>query len=279
MSAFECWQSQRETLRLALAEKSELKDMVYAVRHALLQTEQNTLSELEDDVLRQQTGVMFNCVKTSVGLLEAKTTSQVWLPQKQAQPKKGGRLTLGALAALTQGLLAYLCYAKGEWLGFGLALGALALTAAACFTGRKKLAPPAEDEVRVTLKLDADRLLGLLDAQLRAMDRYINDLTYLNDQLRGGGDGADTRTLSRFADLLEALYECEPEAREPAEEAVKQLMESMDLRALDYSDESRKLFTALPSKTETRTLSPAIVSTKDYRLLRRGTAAVKTEVA
>ena len=279
MSAFECWESQREPLRRALDEQASMADVVYSVRHALLQTEQNAMSELKDDELRQQAGVLFSCVKTSIGLLEARVTPQVWLRQEQDKPSHGAR-SLWAVAALLQALLGLVCYTKGMWLGFGLSIGALGVAVAALLAGRKKPKKPAEQaETRVTLKPDADKLLMLLDAQFRAIDRYINDFAYLNERLRGGGDGADAQTLSRFADLMEALYECDPAEREPAEEAAKQLMEGMKLRALDYSEESRRLFTALPSKSETRTLSPAIVSTADSRLLRRGTAAVKTEVA
>ena len=280
MSAYECWKSQKEPLRQKLAEQSSMADVVYCVRHAVLQTEQNTLSELEDDELRQQTGVLFSCVKTSVGLLEAKVTSKVWEPQAQAAPKAGkSAWTLGIAGAILQAVLALYCYMKHLWLGLGLAAGALVVAILAFVAKAKKPAQISEDQLRVTLHPDVDKLLSLLDAQFRAMDRYVNDLSYLNDQLRGGGKGADARTLARFSDLLEALYEIDSEERAPAEEAVKQLMESMKLRALDYSNESRKLFTALPSKSVTRTISPAIVSTDDCRLLKRGTAAVQTEVA
>lgn len=280
MSAFECWQGQRDALRLKLKEQSSLADVAYCLRHAILQTEQNTLSELDDDELRQQAGVLFSCIKTSVGLVELNIATTAWTPAPSTdKQRRRGSVTLWSAAGVMQALLAAIGYLKSQWLVFGLALAALLAGGAALIAFKRKPRAAAANEVRVTLKPDEDRLIGLMDAQFRAVDRYINDLAYLNEQLRGDAGGADNRTLGYIADMLEALYELDGDARTPAEDALKQLMESMSLRAVDYSSESRGFFTSLPSKTETRTLAPAIVSTKDYRLLRRGTAAVKMEVA
>ena len=70
MSAFECWEEQRESLRAALKDQTSVADQVYAIRHALMQTEQNTLAQQSDEVLRQQMGVLFSLVKGSVSFLE-----------------------------------------------------------------------------------------------------------------------------------------------------------------------------------------------------------------
>lgn len=281
MSVFDHWQMQKEPLRRAIEEQHELADVVYQIRHALLQTEQNALAELSDDVLRQQAGVLMSCVKTSVGLLDARVSSQVWVPQRaKAQAKPKGRLALWTIAALLEILLGGYCYFKGLVIGWIVALAVLVVGICALAAGRKGAkSADTQDEVRVTLKPDIDRLFSLLDGQIRAVDRSLNDLAYLNDQLRGGAECTDAATLSRVANLLEALYECDESVREPACEAADRMLESMGLCALPYSEENRRLFSALPSKTETRTLSPAILSTQDNRLLRRGTAAVRIDAA
>lgn len=282
MNTFENWEQQKPALHAALGEQSDMSGVVYAVRHALLQTEQNTLAQMQDDVLRQQIGIIFSSLKTSVGLLEANIMTKVWVPQAQKSTSKPkSKASLWVIAALIQIIVGLICYFKNITLGWTLALAALVISSIALFSASKTKATPilSMDEVRITLKPDADKLFGLLDAQLRAIDRYISDFAYLNEQLRGGAECTDNSTLTRVADLLEALYDCEAEVRAPAEDAAKQMLESMGLRALDYSNESHRLFTALPSKSETRTLSPAIVSIQDYRLLKRGTAAVKMDVA
>ena len=53
MNIFDHWQAQKPALRAALEEQTDLAGAVDQVRRALLQTEQNALAEMSDDVLRQ----------------------------------------------------------------------------------------------------------------------------------------------------------------------------------------------------------------------------------
>ncbi len=280
MSVYEHWQSQKEALRKALDEQPDLAGVVYQVRHALLQTEQNAMAGIGDDVLRQQTGVLMSLLKTSVGLLEAQIATKVWVPQKQSERKQGrAQWPLWIIAFLLQLLLGGYCYWKGLLLGWIVALGALIVGVIALFAGRKRAPEPMQDDVRVTLRPDMDRLFGLLDGQMRAIDRAINDLSYLNEQLRGGPEGVSNQTLDRVADLMEALYGMDGDTAQTAAEVSGALLASLGLVAVQYSEKDRSLFNALPSKSETRTLSPAILSAQDRRLLKRGTAAVRTDAA
>ena len=279
MNIFDHWQTQRDLLRPRLAELTSTSDAVHQIRHALLQTEQNALAEMSDDVLRQQAGVLLNCVKQSVGLLEAQIASQVWVPQKHTKAQSGKeRLMLGAAAGALIAALTIYCYLKGWVLGAALAACSLIMSGIA-FLWKPAAALPAQDEVRVTLRPDTDRLFAVLDGQIRAVDRYITDFSYLNDQLRSNTDSADEAALHRAADLMEALYECGDEERAPAEDAAHRLLAVLGLQAVNYSVQTSSYFNALPSKTVTRTLSPAILTVQDQRLLRRGTAAVKMDVA
>ena len=280
MNVFEHWQLHREALRARLVDVSSMADVVYEVRHAILQTEQNALADMGDGVLRQQAGVLMSGLKNSAGLLEAQITSQVWVPQKQSGKEQSGRenrlLRLSSFMLMAAAIL--WCYWKGQHIGACLALCALITGALAQFL-RPKPAASNADEAHVTLRPDVDRLLGILDGQMRSIDRCINDFSYLNDQLRSDADVTDPAALSRAADLMEALYESDGEDMEGAHEAAKRLLSSLGLQAVDYSNETSRLFNALPSKTVTRTLSPAIVSAQDHQLLRRGTAAVRIDAA
>lgn len=272
MTIWEHWNDQKPALRAQLQNAPAMVDVVYGVRHALLQTEQNALAEMADDVLRQQAGVLFGTLKTAVGLLEANIAAQVWVPQKQAdKPKHRGR-TLRLLTLMPCLLLCAYGYWEQMWLVVAVAAIGLALGIAALFV--RPIDMPMQDEMRITLKPDIDRLFALLDGQLRSIDRYLNDFAYLNDQLRGGSQGADATALARAADLMEALYECDEQEREAAEQAAGRLLSGLGLEAVRYAPESSRLFNILPSKTHTRTLSPAILSARDHVLLRRGTAAV-----
>lgn len=281
MSVFEQWQAQKDGLRKSLQSTADLADVTYHIRHALNQTEQNALAAMADDVLRQQAGVLLGCLKTSVGLLECQIQTQVWLPQSQKKAR-GVRpsVALMWLSAALVALLAAFCYLKGQWLGFLAAVGALVAFLAAMVLSRKEQGSAvSQEEIKVTLRPDMDRLFAVLDGQLRSVDRYLNDFDYLNNQLRDGSQTADTLSLTRVADLMEALYEWDEDARQALTEPVRRLTESMGLSVLDYTPENRRYFNALPSKSTTRTLSPAILSMKDHQLLRRGTAAVQMGAA
>lgn len=283
MSAYQCWEEQREPLRGALKDQNSMADVVYAVRHALLQTEQNTLAELTDDVLRQQTGVLFSMAKSAVGFLDTPVSATAWTAQSRKEEKRGkGRLTLTGVCALCILFCGLLCYFRGLLLGWIAALAALIAGSAALLAERKARRGPSDDkkaQVKVTLSPDGDRLLSVIDGQMRAIDRCANDFAYLNDSLREGGGSAGTAMLTHVYGLLEALYEYDENERAPVTEAVSQMLSDMGLKALDYSEDSRKLFTALPSKNTTRTIAPAIVSAEDYRLLKHGVAAVQTDAA
>lgn len=273
MSVLECWQQQKEPLRQALEGCATAADMAYQVRHALLQTEQNALAAMDDDILRQQAGLLLSGLKGAVNLLDCHKQTQVWVPASIKKQKR----RIAPLQWFSAGLMVLLgvyCYGKGLWLGLGLVIAALLLSAANLFP---KEAEKPENEYQIIVKPDIDRLLPLLDGQVRAVDRAISDMAYLNDQLRSGGETADPVSLSRVADLMEALYEWDDELRAPLSEPMNRLLESLDLCVLDYTPENRRYFNALPSKSVTRTLSPAILSRKDRQLLRRGTAAVRMD--
>lgn len=281
MNAYQCWEEQRDPLRIALKDNNSMADVVYAVRHAILQTEQNALADQADDVLRQQMGVLFSMLKSTVEFIAAPVSTTSWVAQShQTAKKQGGKVTLVTLTALIIVAGGLLSYFQGLWLGWALALAALITGSLALISERKsrRQALP-KDEVRVTLQPDVDKLLGVIDGQMRAIDRCATDYAYLNDSLRGDRQTGGTAMVGRIADLLEALYAYDEETRAPAWEAVQDMLHDMGLKALDYSEESRKLFTSLPSKNETRTIAPAIVSEEDLRLLKRGTAAVKMDAA
>jgi hypothetical protein len=279
MSIVQHWQTQKDALRAVLSDHMSAADTVRHVRHTLLQVEQNALAEMDDDLLRQQASVLMGSLKGSVALLEAHGTAQIWIAQKSKNTKKQApsfwHYTAAALA-----LLAIWCVLNGEWIALILSCAGFGLGFYALIQDRKNAsALLPRDQVQASVTVDIDQLFTVLDSQIHAMDRYLGDFGYLNDQARGGADNADAITLSRAADLMEALYDCDEAERASAENAARRLLEKLGLQALDYCEKHSKLFNALPSKSVTRTLSPAIVSVKEQQLLRRGTAAVRIDAA
>lgn len=278
MGAYEAWCAQKNKLRQSIWETQDGSAVAYAVRHALAQVEQSTMARQGDDLLRQQTGILFSCCKTSASLLDVSMAPTAWAAQgQQVQKKNPITAALWAAAALAQGAAGLYGYAKGMWLlwipmaaAFVAALGALLL-------GKRRPKEQPQIQVRVTLQPDVERLFQVLDAQTQAIDRYINDFVYLNEQHAAQEAVPEGKMLARVGDMLEALYETDDGAGEAAQAAAERVLESMGLDAAQYTPENRHLFTVLPSKDQTKTMVPAILAKDDHRLLRRGVAAVRME--
>ena len=274
MGAYDCWCAQKPSLREALSKNQDATGVAYAVRHALSQVEQNTMAEKNDDLLRQQTGILFQCCKNAASLLDVPMTTQVWALQTPNKPAPRARLPLWIIAGLVQGAIGVYGYAAKQWLLCLLALAAFALALIAALQRPKKSAPP-EPSVKTTLRPDTDKLFQVIDAQMQAIDRYVNDFQYLNENVSGNAGTPDHTMAAMLSDILEALQDCDEDTRQGAEEAARRMLTSLGLEAVSYSDAVANLFTVLPSKNETKTLVPAIVAEKDRQLLKRGVAAVQ----
>lgn len=283
MTAYECWQEQREALNAELAKRQDMQDVIYATRHALLQTEQNVLATQSDDVLRQQMGVLFALLKNSISLMNVPITSTPWTAFSRRNEKRLGRgfpLLLSAgfflLAACLWG------YAKKDLLGWLLPLGGIVFMLIGIGINRseaKRQSSPPKEQIRITHSVDPQLFLSAIDGQILMIDRCANDFAYLNQTLRTASDSISTKNLEAVSDVLEAIYAYDDDLRQQAEDAMNQLLCEMGLETLSYSPEHCKLFTQLPSKNTTRTLCPAILSAEDHRLLRRGTAVVADSAA
>jgi hypothetical protein len=278
MTALECWKEQRAELVSTLNEQTEISDVIYAARHAILQTEQNTLASQNDDVLRQQMGILFTMLKNSVNLLSVPVASTAWaaVSRKDEKGKQPGLPLL--LCAVGLLIAAFLwSYAKRDLLGWLLPLAALITGASALIinaNARRKAAQQPRETLRTTQTVNAEQLVGAIEAQMVMIDRCATDFAYLNKSLRTPAGGSGWQNLDAVSELLETIYAYDDELRQQADAAVQQLLTEMGLEAVDYTAESEKLFTQLPSKTMTRTLCPALLSAEDHRLLRRGTAVV-----
>ncbi len=283
MTALECWQQQRTELERALEGQQEISGIIYTARHAILQTEQNTLASQSDDILRQQMGVLFALLKNSLSLLNVSVTETAWAPVSLRREKKLSKgfpfLLAAALLMLAAGLLNYL---QKDLLGWLLPLAATAAAIAGLWIGSistQKAADKFQPKLRTTCQVNTEQLLGAIEAQIVMIDRCAQDFAYLNHSLRTPTGGTGWQNLEAVSELLETIYSYDDDLRQQAEEAMGQLLVEMGLEAVDYSQESEKLFTQLPSKNMTRTLCPALLSAEDHRLLRRGTAVVSNKAA
>lgn len=280
MSAYQCWLTQKEQLQASLQASQEVSATVYLIRRALAQVEQITMSEQQDDSLRQQVGILFSCIKTSLTLLEVPMSTSTWVAQplaaseKPKQKRNTARFLLPACAV--QAAVGVFAYVKGEPLLWIPLAGALIATIIGWLQSHRSHAPQLpQDRVKVTITPDRDRLLQAIDAQMKAIDRFANDFAYLNEQITLRSASPETQDIALLAELMQAVCECEGESGEDAVAAARLLLAGRGVRAEAYNAEIAGNFTILPSLNKTRTLVPALVSQKDGSLLFRGTAAVQ----
>lgn len=279
MSILQHWQNQKNALRSSLTEGMTASEAVCQVRHALMQTEQNALAELDDPILRQQAGILLSSLKGSLGLLEAHTAGKAWIARKSEKHASSAGMHWRVAFALLA-VSAVLCGFRDEWFAMALSLAGIIIGLFALAAERKSaLNHVPQDELQVTVHVDIERMFSVLEGQLRAANRYLDDFAYLNEQASGSAGQTDPAIISRAVGLIEALYDCSDEARAPVEDAARQLLLRLGLETVDYSEETSRLFNALPSKSITRTLSPAVVTAGEQTLLRRGTAAVRIDAA
>lgn len=279
MGAYEQWKEQKGKLTQVLARESEGTEVSYAVKHALAQVEQNTMATQQDDLLRQQTGILFSCCKVSAGFLDVSVAAGVWVKQQESSKRHAfsANNPLGWVGIVCYVAACIYAYIKNE-IAIWLLLLAAALVMLAVLWQERKIRKGLPDvpQTKVTLRVDTQKLFQVLDTQMQAIDRYINDFMYLNEQASGTwADVPDGKMVALVAELLEALYEYDAQEREPMEEALCRMLQSFGLAAVDYEPAQKRLFTVLPSKTENRTIVPAIVQQKDGNMLRRGTAVVR----
>lgn len=280
MSTYQCWSTQKERLRENLRSAGDAAATGRILRHAIAQTEQNTMAEQPNDLLRQQVGILFSSFKASLSLLDVSVTTKVWVAQSDSQPvKKNRKFAPALLACLLEAGVAALAYLDHRGLIWPLALAALVMTLVAVLARHPdaKKGIPAEDSLRVTAQPDTEKLFIAIDAQMKGIDRFINDYTYLNEQAALQHGAQDMQNAALLSELMQSIYECEGDTQQEMLSTAERLLAALGVRALEYGPEDGRLFNVLPSLTETSTLSPALISLKDGSLLYRGTAAVLTE--
>ena len=173
-------------------------------------------------------------------------------------------------------------YAKGDLLGWLLPLSTLVLGLIGLLLNsraRQKEEAGQAANLRTTYSIDTEQLLGAIEAQIVMIDRCAADFAYLNQSIRQPTGSRGWQNLEAVSELLETIYAYDDDLRTQADDAIRQLLIEMGLEAVDFEPANENLFTQLPSKSMTRTLCPALLSTEDHHLLKRGTAVVCTKAA
>ena len=252
----------------ALLEEVDLKkissaeDAADALRKLLADTQQLTLSQLEDSVSRQLGSILFS---HEAGLISALST--VDPPEVRLSKNKG--FPLHYVFFLTS-LIVSAVGATVSWKS-GNALEAVFFISAAILSALASLWPRKKPNVQVTQRVNADSLFRLGERRMEALDRDMEAFL----RLPTVDDDADEGVLRLISKAVALKREDPDSVPDELMTSITALTLSRGYTFLEYSGEEDAYFDIMPTKRATRTIVPAVL--KGDRLVARGMAIVQME--
>lgn len=252
----------------ALLEETDIKKFTdaesaaNALRKIVADTQQLTLSQLNDSVSRQLGSILFS---HEAGLVSA--LSAVNPPEIRVKKIKG--LSVSSVFALT-GVLVLAAATSLAWGRGEIFIGILSLCAA-LLSGLAAFWPRKKPEITATQSVDAEALFRLTERRMEAIDRDMEAFL----RLPTVDDDADEGVLQLIMKAVTLKREDPDSVPDELMTAITAITISRGYRFLEYTGEEDMFFDIMPTKRETRTIVPAVI--KDDRLVARGMAIVKIE--
>lgn len=252
----------------ALLEETDLKKLkdaeatANALRKIVADTQQLTLSQLNDSVSRQLGSILFSHEAGLVSALSAVNPPEINIKKPKGFPASAVFALCGVLitAAATS-----LAWGRNEILLGILSLCGAILCALAGFWPHKK------PEVTAAQSVDAEALFRLTERRMEAIDRDMEAFM----RLPTVDDDADEGVLQLILKAITLKREDPDSVPDELMTAITAITISRGYRFLEYTGEEDMFFDIMPTKRETRTIVPAVV--KDDRLIARGMAIVRIE--
>ena len=271
MSIEKYWQEQRNAF---LKQAETLRDDMSLLAHYKTWMEQLKTYAMSqhphEDQLRQAIALLFCQAMQGAEMALVRGLPTIEFRQAPSAPSRAPRFPaflchpLARCAVLAAGMAAAMFSGISCWwcaLVFAAAAGLEALCMIPRETGKTE--PAAVSSIRL------DVLESFMNKQVRLMDRQIEDLkNLLSDQETGGGGEIDPTALSLCQNVWSVHH-----ASYPAETALymaEKYLEQNDAVWAEYTAERRGWFEVLPTRQDSRTIYPAIVSASGHSLLRRG---------
>lgn len=270
MNALSSWEKQTTALQNAVAAHSAPEAALAEYLRAMDAARSETMAAQPDDSLRQEAGILFEQAKQAAQILTA-----VVPPDDFSRParKKTTVLSVAGMAAAFLACAASLL--QGQWLAAGLSLAA----------ALSMLLPVLKDGAQTAAKqpsravIDANRLAAAGGAMARRIDGYLGDFAALNRQIAGNAGACDLAALALCQELWESRGEGPDADNLIADKTIEYLLEKNGCEMRLYDGAHSRDFSTLPSRSENRTIRPAIVERGTGALVLRGLAAVREENA
>lgn len=270
MNATSSWEKQARALEDAVAARPAPEAALPEYLRALDTVRRETMAAQPDDYLRQEAGILFEQAKQAGQLMTA-----VAAPKEEARPARKEKQLL-SLVGMVAGFLA--CAAallQGEWLIAALALVAALALFLPVFSQRREEQKRAQARAEVR----PERLVAEGTQMMRRIDGYMADFGALNRQIAGQAGGCDRNALALCQELWESRGEGPDADNLIADKSIEYLLTRNGCEMHLYDGAHAREFSTLPSRSENRTIRPAIVERGTGTLVLRGLAAVREEDA
>lgn len=232
-------------------------EVAASLRKAIADTQQLTLSQLNDSTTRQLGSILFS---HEAGLISALSAFDA--PEVQWEKQK--KLTLKLLFFLIAFALIFACFALA-WEG-GKTLLALLIAVSGVFLAASYFWPQEKPKAHIRQGVNADALFLLAERRMEAIDRDMEAFLALPSGSADEDEGI-LHLITKVVSLKREDPTCIPDE---VMTSITALSISRGYSLLDYTDEYSMYFDVMPTKRETRTIVPALL--KNEKLLARGMA-------
>lgn len=233
------------------------EDIQSELRRVITDTQQLTLSQMEDSLSRQLGSILFS---HEAGMISALST----INPPEIKWHKKRKLSLSALFALFGAVCAVcalaLAFESGKILLFILCALALALLLAAY------LWPSEKPKADVVQTVNAQAVFLLAERRMEAIDRDLE--AFLS--IPGGNADDDEGVLKLITKAVGMKREDPDSVPDELMTAITALSIQRGYSLMDYNGENDEFFDIMPTIRETRTIVPALV--KNGRILSKGLA-------
>jgi len=228
-----------------------------ALRKTIADTQQLTLSQLNDSTTRQLGSILFS---HEAGLISALSAFEA----PKVKWEKNKKLSLSHLFFLISFLMAAACCALA-WEGDKKLLAVL-FAAAEIFGATAFFWPQEKPKATVNQEINADALFLLAERRMEAIDRDMEAFLSLPSGSADEDEGV-LHLITKVVSMKREDPECIPDE---IMTSITALSIARGYQMLDYTEEYEMYFDVMPTKRETRTIVPALL--KNEKLLARGMA-------
>jgi len=278
MSVVDTWDGCRSALAAQLRTDTGFSHAARQIRLTLERIQHETMIGQKDANLRQQIGILFSILKASCDMMQASGTPKLWISGETEKEKRKFSARILFVILFVGFIIAagIICFYRKDIvtvLLIAFAVVSLLAYAVANMLKKKKHEKQVKPlQYKIELQSDVDKIIAFFDKLFPTMDRYIQELSYLNMHNSRQTSEIDAELLDLCAQMLEARRTGNNALAFQALQDVEQYLRHLGIEILEFSRSSQRYFQVLPAKEGERTICPALL--KDGKILRAGVAAV-----